>query len=83
MWEILGIPFWQVIQHEALHCLFSLLFLLAIYCVSQGICWLSGWHYPAITSTNGFLLLGFLVCAVLVSHYLGDEVWYIKPLWCR
>ena len=81
MWKILGIPFWQVLHHEVLHCLYSLLFLLVIYFVSRGICWLAGWGYIPITSTNGFLLLGFLVCAVLVSHYFADEIWVIRPLW--
>ena len=78
---ICGHPFWEVIQHEVLHCLYSLLFLLVIYFVSQGICWLAGWGYMHITSTNIFLLLGFLVCAVLVSHYFADEIIILRPLW--
>lgn len=81
MWEINGIPFWQIVQHETLHCLYSLLFLSAIWCAIWGLCWLFGWNLRRIFSTSGFLLLGFLVCAVLVSHYFADEVWIIKPLW--
>jgi len=81
MWEISGLPFWEVIHHEALHCLYSLLFLLVIYSVSRVICWLAGWDYVLITSMNGFLLLGLLVSLVLVSHYIADELWAIIPLW--
>ncbi|KKN79311.1 hypothetical protein LCGC14_0340930 [marine sediment metagenome] len=81
MWTIVGLPFWEVIQHEILHCLYSLLFLLVIYFASQGICWLVGWDYIRIISTNGFLLWGFLVCSVLVSHYFADEIIIIIPPW--
>lgn len=81
MWEISGIPFWEVIHHEILHCFYSLLFLLVIYSVSRVICWLAGWDYVHITSMHGFLWLGLLVSLVLVSHYIADELWAIIPLW--
>lgn len=83
MWTIFGLPFWQVVHHEILHSLYSLLFLLVTYFLSWGICWLVGYNLHRIFSTNGFLLLGLLVSLVLVSHYFADEVVKIIPLWIK
>ena len=81
MWEIYGHPIQEILLHEGLHCIYSLLFLLAIYFVSLGMCWLKAWDLNRIISTSGSLLLGFLVCAVLVSHYCADEIAIIKIPW--
>lgn len=81
MWQICGIPFLEIIQHEILHCLYSLLFLSVIYFASQGIYLLLGWGCFRITSTNTFSLWVFLVCCVLVSHYFADEILALRPIW--
>jgi hypothetical protein len=82
VWEIIGIPILEIAQHEILHGLYSLAFLLVIYFVS----WMTFFRGQSVgrllgSITNYFLLLGLLVCAVLVSHYFADEIWVIKPMW--